>query len=349
MSDYYPENEVVDAEVTQDDTDFAPAGDDANDDSSSSPAPSEHEEHSQEEYVEEAPAQVADGRAAHKPHLRDRLREEKHRLREEQYLHGQTYAEKERLRAEVERLQKVANASTQTALSHYEDAASQRLEMAKERKIRALESGDVQEQTDADVALMKATQEQQNLLNLKAREEVLRQDHYQAAPAARETDRGGNDRLAAQQDYELQRWVSQNQWFHPQSASYNPDMADAVQDFCEQFDHRIAQAGLQSQIGSPNYFNEVNKFVHQNFSQPQQPPKKDLSMRTPNTPVGAVRQMRTGAAPQPTQRSQVKLTPGQQEMARRLNASLGIKEGEYARNVVLDRQKQLAKGATSGR
>src|ERR1700676_2196582 len=56
----------------------------------------------------------------------------------------QALDEVKRMREENEQLRQMANASTQTALNHYDNAVNHRMQAAKEQKIKALESGDIQ-------------------------------------------------------------------------------------------------------------------------------------------------------------------------------------------------------------
>lgn len=273
-----------------------------------------------------------------KPHLRDKFAEVNRANYRYQQENSHLYDENQSLRAEVERLQRLADSSTETALSHYEKASQERLERAKERKQKAYQEGTIEEQTEADIALINAAHERQNLLNMKARSEVLRQE--QAPPPVQPTY--ASPQIEAQRTQELHRWVAHNPWMNPQDASYNPQMANAVAEYARQYEQNLYDARLESQIGSPAYFNTLNQYVdrlvyagNRNQHYPKEP-----NMQRPHTPVGTVR---NGAIPlrNAPKGDRPNLTPEQREVAR----MIGMADKDYEAYVRDDENRQRFKEA----
>jgi|SRR5882724_1835516 len=216
------------------------------------------------------------------------------------------------IREENDRLRAMTDVSTRTALNHYDQSVQQRLMAAKEQKIRALESGDIMAQADADVALSMATSEFQQLNNMKAQQEVYQQPHYQQqqyTPPTRER--------------EVQEWASQNDWFHPSSDNYDDEMANEVHAYCNVFDNNLYRAGQADKIMSREYFDLLNEHIKAVKQNKYQSRGRDLQMKSGRGTVaprsGYSGQSSGGSPRQPT------LTADEADMARRL----GVKDEDY--------------------
>lgn len=251
----------------------------------------------------------------HRINLGSRLSEvqrEKYRLAEEL---RQTQEELNHARA-------LADASTRTAMQHYDQAVMQRLQAAKEQKLKALESGDINAQTEADVALSLATSEYQNLANLKAQEQVYQQPHYQQQTPQYQ------DNTPVVQD-----WIAENSWFHPSSEDYDADLAGEVHAYCNAFDNNLYRAGLGHQIMSPEYFQVLNQHINSIRNQNNTHKNGELRMRSSRGNVSPVRngynQGSSGG------QHQIKLNPAERELARRL----GVDERTYLQHKLSDERK----------
>lgn len=229
----------------------------------------EHEDQQQEDAQEEAQDEQADQSEGleqeeyeqepkEKPKKRSHIGARLSQVQREKY---QALEEARALREENERLRRLADVSTQTALDHYDQSVLQKVNIAKEQKAKALESGDIHAQIDADIALSSAVAEYQNLVNIKAsqrgrQQEYAPQQPYQEYP-------GYQQQQYAQQPYNYaQEWASQNTWCVPSSEDYDEEMASAVQRYCDEFDLNLYKAGKEAHRLSPEYFQIVDNYVN---------------------------------------------------------------------------------------
>lgn len=273
----------------------------------------------EEEVAEAAPEPVVE--KPKKNNIGQRLSEvqrEKYRLIEES----------ERLRVENDRLRTMADASTQTALQHYDQAVTQRMEAAKNQKIKAFESGDINAQMEADVALSMATAELQQLNHLKSQQQTYQQPQYQP-------------QQPYQQSYEYQQqqnhnvvkeWAENNTWFHPASDNYDEDLSNAVHAYCTQFDNNLYRAGQAHQIMSPEYLSLVDGYVQEARQYiSQNKGRRDLQMKPSRGTVAPVRGGYSGQSQQGSTQK-VKLTAEESDMARRL----GVDDKTYLQHRMKD-------------
>lgn len=244
----------------------------------------------------------------------------------------QALDEVRRMREENEQLRQMANTSTQTALNHYDQAVQQRMQAAKEQKIKALESGDIQAQTDADAALSLAAAELYDMNMRKAEYETYKQPQYQQQQ---------QPYIPPQQDpevqYKVRRFVDENSWFNPQSDDYDPELASHLNGWCNQFERNMQSAGRGNEIYSDDYMYEVNKAARELYTYKHQQRGGDLPMKQSRGNVAPVRS--SGFQQNPTQsrsgnQQQTKLSPEERDIAKRL----GIDDKTYLQYRLADEQ-----------
>jgi hypothetical protein len=247
-------------------------------------------------------------------------------IAEIQRIKYQALKENEALRAENERLSMLSNASAHTALQHYEEAASQRLQAAKEFKQRAYDSGDIKEQIDADIALSLAVSEIQTLNQKKAEHQALQQPYYQGSQQQQQYQQ----QPQYNQEIEAKRWVERNQWFNPASESYDDWMATEMHNYCNALDNNLYRAGLDSKIMGNEYFETIDNHARALADYRAKMGKGDLNMRgAPNT-VSPVRG--NGGLNQQNRQQQVKLSPDERNIARKL----GLNDETYLQYKIAD-------------
>lgn len=298
------------------------------------------EEEPAERAQEEAPA--APAKPAHRPNLYERLSEVQRR-------NFQQENEINRLRAELERSNQLVTTSTKTALQHYADAAKQRLDSAKSQKIRALESGDIEAQAEADVSLAMASAEYQSVNQLKAKGEALEQPQYQQQQQQyyqepQQYQQPQHDYYApANNMHNVEAWASQNSWMHPNSPDYDGWMSEEVKHYAGQLDNNLQRSGMGSKIFSPEYFDVLDKHINA-LRQQRYPEARNLNMHSAPNRVAPVNSGRPAQARQKSPQDSLKLSKDDYDTMKELARRLGKSEKEYAASIIEDRKLQLQKG-----
>jgi hypothetical protein len=214
-------------------------------------AETDEEQESEPESEEEGYEGESEGeeeKPKEKPKKKYDIGERLSRVQRDKYM---ALAEVEKLRQENARLQQMTDASVKASLNHYDQAVTQRLQTARDLKMKAYESGDIQAQTDADMALNMATNEYQEMMKLKAQSEVLNQPHYQQQ--YQEPQPQGFEELA------VLEFVDKNPWFNPRSEEYDVELTDAVHNYCNAFDNNLMRNGYGAYIGSREYMDVVHE------------------------------------------------------------------------------------------
>lgn len=238
-----------------------------------------------------------------------------------------------RMRQEQERLKGVADSSTRTALNHFDEAVKQRLNAAKEKKRKALESGDIDAQTEADVELGLATAEYQEANRLKAQQKMYddqrqTQDYNNQQPYAQPYETGYQQpyqqQITPEVAYQVQQFSNENPWFDSRSEDYNEEMADVMNYVVRELDSNMARSGYGAYIqNSPEYWEVVNQRARELVQHKRQGMGGDLNMRQTRGPVSGVRQ--GGFSQGQPQSRQSRLSPEERETAK----MLGLDEKTY--------------------
>lgn len=236
------------------------------------------------------------------------------RLSEVQREKFQALDQLRRLQEENERLRGVADNSTRTALNHYDDAVNQRLHAAKENKRKALESGDIDAQTNADVELGLATADYQEANRLKAQQQMYEQQqqyNYNYPQQSQQPSHPTPDVV-----YHAQEFVNENPWFSPQSEEYDSEMAGTMHALVNEFDNNLRRNGYGNHIMTPEYFAVVSERARELVGYKKQL-GGDLNMRQTRSAVSPVRQGGFSSQGQNYPR-QAGLSPAEKEIARNL-------------------------------
>lgn len=287
----------------------------------------EVEEAAPEEEPEEEVEAEAEPVPKKKPNIGQRLSE----VQRERY---QALDEVRALREENERLRSLSDASTRTALNHYDQAVLQRLQAAKEQKIKALESGDIHAQTDADVALNMATAEYHDLNNLKAQQQINQENYY-------------DQQQQPQQQYDdsykepiIRQWAAENSWFVPSSEDYDEALANEVHAYCNAFDNNLYRAGMAHGIMTPEYFQAVDEHINLVRGKVGRN-KGELQMKSSRGTVAPVRAGYNSSSQGTRHQQQAResLTAEERDFSRRL----GLDEKTYLQHKIADKQKNAHK------
>lgn len=283
------------------------------------PAEEERPEERPEEHQEnEASAFSQEDYIAQKKKF-SKIQRERHRL----------LAENRRLKEEYETIRTYVDHSNNASMIHYEDSVKLQLDKAKEAKKRALELSDIDGVVDADAELAAVSAKLENLNSWKAQESV-RQYQQSRQPQPTHPQYSTEEYYPEEDSEDVKNWLSKNSWFDENSPHYNEEKADAVRAYADSLDFDLRRKGKEHMILTPQYFNKIDQYAAY-VSDDQK-----SSYRSPN--IASVK--RSAPVNSPTVKK-VKLTPDEQDLARRL----GIAEENYVKFKEQDirRQKDLGR------
>lgn len=218
------------------------------------------------------------------------------------------------LREENEQLKKASETYSNAAMTHYDRSLQLKLEQAEQLYAKAVEDGDVAAQTKAQVELAKATAQMVSVDSWKEQQKYQEELSKQAKPQEAQQ----YDEVEINEN--MQEWLEENPWIVPSSPEYDADMAEEVVAYAKALDRRYARNGMSNKIASPEYFNEVNNYIQEQFyGQKPQERTRNISMKPVNNNVAPVGRTSKQAA------KTVRLSPSDQAMARRI----GMTDEQY--------------------
>jgi hypothetical protein len=294
---HYEEPEQPEEEIEQEDEQFEEE---------------EHPEPEEQRYEQE------DRKPKPKAKEKDRTRERLNEIQREKY---QALDELARLREENQQLRQMSDIASNSASVHYEDNVNRQVERARNLKMAAIDSGDVEAQVNADVELATAVAKMNRLNEWKAEKAADQYAPVRQAPQQPDLSRNP----------EALRWADKNQWMSPSSEDYDPDMAYKADSYAAQLDQYLVQQGQANMIGSRDYFYEIDKFVNHARDQVRgsqqsrtgQQQRGQLNMKQSRPAVSPVR---SGGSQGRAQ--QVQLSASERDMVRRM----GISEQAYVKS-----------------
>ena len=194
---------------------------------------------------------------------------------------------------------------------HYGQNAYSDLEKAKMLKKKAIEEGDVEALTDADIAINRAT---------NAIDEIERWNtQNQSQPTEKAYNTYQSNASAVQQEM-AQDWLESHDEINPQSSNYNPQLAQKVGAFINQLDRNIADSGQSQYYFSEPYFEAIDNHLDKlkTASTKSVPPSV-------NNVAGVKKSYQSQPGTQKKNTVQVKLTADEKNWAEQL----GISEKDY--------------------
>lgn len=202
--------------------------------------------------------------------------------------------ENERLKSDFQKVRQSAQVSDRAALIHYETAVKGELEGARRFSIEATASGDPEKIADANIALSRAAQKQQELDSWKANQPAA--PAASAAPQPQPRAETRQQPEPVQLDPALKSWIDDNPWFAAANADdFDAEMHQEATAYATMLERKYMRQGKQDQIGTKPYFEEVNKHMRSEFPDyfgDEPAPQPTPGRRTP--PMAAPR---TGVVP----------------------------------------------------
>lgn len=257
-----------------------------------------------------------------KNRAKDRISQLVHRVHQYEDTVREMREEREMMRQEIDEAHKAAT-------RHFDDSVALQLDKAKQLKRQALESGDVDAITDADVAIASAASAMQQAQVLKHQQK--RYDEEYQAP--QEDHQNG-----APQEYsqELQRFASQNTWYYPDSQDYDERMATKLRKEVDSFERQLMNRGQGHLIGSRPYFQEINRYIASELMIDDEPAPQKREVRMKPQAYTSTAPGRT-AGRLPLQKETRKLTTDERLMGRRA----GAKSDEEILKVILETEREM--------
>lgn len=245
---------------------------------------------------------------------------------------------------EAEQLRYLNDVSTQTAMGHYEIAAKERLDRAKEMSEAAKETGDPKAITETDIALSKAVFEYEKLRGYKAEQELQLENEQAAAQLRAQSQQNGYQQPyrppLTEETYSIsEQWVDENDWFRRDSPNYDPNRHMMANHLMDNIDNYCRANGMEHLIGSQEYFNTLNKQLSQNLGinnqyQSQGQQNRRMQNMASRNVVAPARGRSVSNNYSANNNKSVQLSAADRLMAQRI----GMKEQEYRKYVEKSRK-----------
>lgn len=228
----------------------------------------------------------------------------------------QAEAKVRQLEAEKEDLMRQLTASLDSGTYHYSKSAYAELERAKEQKKQALESGNVNEAIEADVALAKAV----NTIN--EIEKWVYDSKMSPAPVSKGPEPQSRQPIIPIEEQEemVRDWLEYHPYLDVNSAKYNKTLATKVTTFVNNLDANLVKNGQENMFYSPEYFETVDDYIEKIRSSLSKP-KNVQSVSN----VAGVRNSYGSTTGKTIKSNQITLSPIEKTLA----ANLNLTEEQY--------------------
>lgn len=271
---------------------------------------------------------------------KEELKQKAQKIQKERYRIAE---ENNQLRHLLDEAIRHTSQTSEAALLQMEQNTHLVLNQALEAKRRALEEGDTELALQADLEIGRSTAKLESIDNYQKQKHFEYQQ--QAAQQQILQQQMSQQKMAQQQALQHQEvsipspakeWINENPWFLPSSPLYDPEKAQEVQAFTQILDKKIEREGRQEEYFSKEYFDQVNKYIDENFGRINKP----LTYKTTNAPVSGVHRSSLSSP----QKTRITLTEDERTMAKQM----GIPEETWAKHKKINMQRQKERAITHG-
>lgn len=281
----------------------------------------EHEEEPEAEPEAEAEAEEAEEEP--EPEEQPRRRSPDKRISElarraqEAERRAQEYEAQLRQEAELRRQSDMA------MMTHYENNLKTQASITRSELQSAKTLGDTEKEIELQQQLFQLQSSLSEVESWKASQaQAQQQQQAQPQPAQQQ-----QQQQKVTLEPRTQQWIQKNDWFQPQSATFDQEMHEEATIYARRIERRYRSEGRGDEIGGVEYFAEIDRHMRNEFPDAfaeQATPKKATPQMSRNSPVAPV--SRTGNPGQPARPSKtVKLSAEERKMAHSLAASGAIK------------------------
>jgi hypothetical protein len=179
---------------------------------------------------------------------------------------------------------------------HYEGRIEAELKIAKTNLATAIDSGDSTKQADAQAEVAKLASEKQTIDNWKA-------THPEgAAPEPKKEEPKPQPQAQPQQvSQEFGAWMKENDWFVPNTASFDLDMHQEAVLYGRKLERVYQRDGREDEIGTPQYWDDITQHMRgefpDNFEEEQEQPKQKTPFKAKPMSGGTPATRSSGATP----------------------------------------------------
>lgn len=231
-------------------------------------------------------------------------------------------AERDRLAYELEELKKQHDKALEVGNYHYGQNAYADLDRAKLQKRRAIEEGDVDALTEADIALVRAA---------NAIDEIERWNSQDRASNTAPTQSNHEYVSTAQQEM-ARDWIDSNPELNPNSNKYNAALATKVSAYINALDRNIASSNQPEYYFSEDYFDVIDNHIAK-LKRPSQ--KGQVAPASVDNVGGVKKSYQTTGSSQHKNNQKIVLTSVEKTMA----ANAGLSEEDWLKFKIADLNK----------
>lgn len=256
--------------------------------------------------------------------------------------------EKYRLKAELKKLQEerdhilnLYHQTDQAALLHYDDKLKIKMDQVKKQKVQAMDEADYDQATEVDAELMRLVAEQQQLNQWRVQQAYAQQNPQRASQSVVEEYEEEPEQRELSSDGK--HWLKRNSFLLKDSADYEPEIADEVRNYVMGYEMRLVQEGREDEYDTPEYYQNIDRFIQRHFNKAPQPYKKAPQMRDVSRqyPVAPVRASGMKTSPMAPRKETVRLTTDEAALAKIIQSAYpgtGLSAAKFAEYAMNDRK-----------
>lgn len=237
-------------------------------------------------------------------------------------------AERDKLAAELEELRAQRDKALEVGNYHYGQNAYADLEKAKILHKKAIEEGDTDAYTDANIALVRAASAVDEIerWNAQAKAQNNTQDNIQ-------NSQHNTHNISLTQQEMAKDWLESHPELNPASRNYDAALAQKVGHYINSLDRNIAGSGQSEHYFSDSYFEAIDNHID-NLRRP--PVKTNTPPASVDNVAGVKKSYQSHGSSQGRNTQKIILTADEKRMA----SNAGISEEDWLKYKIEDLNKQ---------
>lgn len=237
-------------------------------------------------------------------------------------------AERDKLAAELEELRSQRDKALEVGNYHYGQNAYSDLEKAKLLKKKAIEEGDIDALTEADIALVRAANAIDEVERWNAQTKVQNNTQDDA-----QTSQNNTHNISLAQQEMAKDWLESHPELNPASRNYDAAFAQKVGNYINALDRNIANSGQSEHYFSDSYFEAVDNHID---SLRKPVVKNNIPPASADNVAGVKKSYQSHVSSQGRNTQKIILTADEKRMA----SNAGISEEDWLKYKIEDLNKQ---------